>query len=323
MTNLIEVENLSVQFRFGHAFPWQQQKYVQAVTDVSLRMKRGEVTGLVGESGCGKTTLGRAILRLGPAAEATSSGRVIFDGRDLVPLEEKELRPLRRRLQIIFQDPAASLNPRMRVTEIIGSPLANFGMSRGDSDGRVRELMELVGLRGDQGSRFPHEFSGGQQQRIGIARALALNPEFIVCDEPVSSLDVSIQAQILNLLAELRERLGLTLLFVSHDLRVVRHLCDRIAVMYLGRIVEEGTAERIVEAPEHPYTRALVSAIPEVDPDASRSRIVLQGDLPSPVNPPSGCAFRTRCPMAVDACAQRVPGLREVRDRNVACDQLT
>ncbi|MFV0334695.1 MAG: ABC transporter ATP-binding protein [Tropicimonas sp.] len=277
---------------------------VQAVSDVSFDIPRGSITGLVGESGSGKTTLGRALLRL---IEPTS-GQTIFDGQELNALDERGLRAARRRMQIIFQDPVSSLNPRLRVGDIIAEGLRAHGIgTRASRRDTVAGLLEEVGLDAGLMSRFPHEFSGGQRQRIGIARALALEPEFIVADESVSALDVSIPAQVLNLLLELRERRNLTMLFIAHDLSVVEYLCDQIAVMYLGRIVEIGPSRPLYERPAHPYTQALLSAIPLPDPTLERRRTILAGDIPSPLNPPSGCVFRTRCPEAAGICGERRP----------------
>jgi peptide/nickel transport system ATP-binding protein len=282
---------------------------VRAVDDVSFEIAKGEVLGLVGESGSGKTTIGRSVLKL---IEPTT-GEVRFDGTDLAPLSTRAMRPYRRRLQIIFQDPYASLNPRRRVGDTLGEALATHRLYPGAARGkRIAELLALVGLAPEHAQRFPHEFSGGQRQRIGIARALAVEPEFIVADEPVSALDVSIQAQVINLLSDLRERFGLTMLFISHDLDVVEYLCDRIIVLYLGKVMEVAPAKMLYKTPKHPYTQALLEASPRPDPQARRARRLLQGDLPSPVNPPSGCVFRTRCPYAQDACAATVPPLREV-----------
>ncbi|MDS9469353.1 ABC transporter ATP-binding protein [Paracoccus sp. MBLB3053] len=278
---------------------------VRAVSDISFEIPRGSITGLVGESGSGKTTLGRTLLRL---VEPTS-GRTEFDGDDINEMDQRSLRELRRRAQIIFQDPVSSLNPRMRVGQIIGEGLVAHRIgTRGERDARIAALLSEVGLAADAASRYPHEFSGGQRQRIGIARALALDPEFILADECVSALDVSIQAQILNLLLDLRETRDLTMLFIAHDLSVVEYLCDQIIVMYLGRIVEIGPAREVYHAPRHPYTQALISAIPEPDPRAKRDRQVLSDDIPSPLDPPSGCVFRTRCPIADAACAATLPG---------------
>jgi oligopeptide transport system ATP-binding protein len=292
---------------------------VRAVDGVSFRIYGGETLGLVGESGSGKTTVGRTLLRLYEPTE----GEIIFEGKDFRRLKGEELRRTRRRMQMIFQDPYASLNPRMRVADIIGEPLQlQGGLSRRAIRERVFELMELVGLSGELGSRYAHEFSGGQRQRIGIARALALNPRLIVCDEAIASLDVSIQAQIVNLLDALQDRLGLTYLFIAHDLSMVRHISDRIAVMYLGKIMELAGKDEIYRAPLHPYTRALISAVPVPDPDIERvrERIVLEGDIPSPSKPPPGCVFSTRCPSATDVCSRLVPEYREVEPGHfVAC----
>ncbi len=289
---------------FGHT-----ERPVRAVDDVSFEIAKGEVLGLVGESGSGKSTIGRCVLKL---IEATS-GEINYAGFDLVPMTPRAMRPFRRRLQIIFQDPYASLNPRRRVADTIGEALATHGLHPGAARApRIAELISLVGLAPEHAQRFPHEFSGGQRQRIGIARALAVEPEFIVADEPVSALDVSIQAQVINLLSDLRERFDLTMLFISHDLDVVEYLCDRIVVLYLGKVMEIASAKALYRSPQHPYTRALLAASPRPDPKARRERRLLQGDIPSPVDPPSGCVFRTRCPFALDACAATVPALREV-----------
>ncbi|MCR8726105.1 ABC transporter ATP-binding protein [Frigidibacter sp. ROC022] len=277
---------------------------VRAVEDVSLDIARGSITGLVGESGSGKTTLGRTVLRL---IEPTA-GTILFDGTELTGLGQHEMLAMRRRMQIIFQDPVSSLNPRLKVGTIIAEGLRAHRMgARAERRDRVAALLEEVGLQAEAMDRYPHEFSGGQRQRIGIARALAVEPEFIVADESVSALDVSIQAQILNLLLDLREKRNLTMLFIAHDLSVVEYLCDRIAVMYLGRIVETGPARPLSREPVHPYTRALLSAVPQPDPKVERDRQILQGTVPSPLDPPSGCVFRTRCPRALPACAEAVP----------------
>jgi oligopeptide transport system ATP-binding protein len=305
----------------GGGFFGRRQRFLLAVDGVSLRVRRGETMGLVGESGCGKSTLGRLMLRL---VEPTF-GRIIFDGRDITPLSQRELRPLRRRMQIIFQDPYSSLNPRMTVREIVGEAIRihKLAKSTADEEARIVELLERVGLRGDAMDRYPHEFSGGQRQRIGIARALAVEPEFIVCDEPTSSLDVSIQAQIVNLLVELQETMGLAYLLVSHDLNVVEHVSHRVAVMYLGKIVEQAGADALYERPLHPYTRALFAAAPQADPERKRVRLVLPGEAPSPIDPPAGCAFHPRCARAIKGkCDRDVPHLEELikgSGHKVAC----
>ncbi|GEM89544.1 ABC transporter ATP-binding protein [Oceanithermus desulfurans] len=309
-TPLMEVNHLRKWFPIRGGILSRTVGHVKAVNDVSFYVNRGEVLGLVGESGSGKTTVGRTILRL---IEPTD-GEVIFDGTDVVGLSKPELRPFRRRMQIIFQDPFASLNPRMTVGDIIAEPLIIHRLVKTAQErtDRVAELLKLVGLSPDHMRRYPHEFSGGQRQRIGIARALAVDPEFIVADEPVSALDVSIQAQVVNLLQDLKDELGLTLLFIAHDLAVVEYVSDRIAVMYLGKIMEMAPAKELYTNPKHPYSEALLSAVPVPDPTIKRERIVLEGDIPSPINPPSGCVFRTRCRYAIPECAETVPELREV-----------
>ncbi len=317
---LISIEDLKVHYRSGGGF-LSAAKTVKAVDGVSLTVEKGETLGLVGESGCGKSTLGKAILRL---IEPTS-GKVIYKGRDLAVLTNSQMREQRRDLQMIFQDPYASLNPRMSVGNIIGEPIKTFGLANGSVESRVAELMETVGLNPRFARRYPHEFSGGQRQRVGIARAIALDPEFVVADEPISALDVSIQAQIMNLMQRLQSEKGLTYLFISHDLRAVRHLSDRVAVMYLGRIVELANGKTIYDAPLMPYTQALVSAVPVPDPEIERTRerIVLKGDVPSPIDPPSGCHFHTRCQYAIPECSVREPQLVEIKPNHaVRCIRI-
>jgi oligopeptide transport system ATP-binding protein len=308
---LVEARNLTKFFFLSGGVFAQKKAALKAVDHVSLAIGRGETLGLVGESGCGKTTVGRTLIRL---YEATD-GRVLFEGQDILALGEKELLPFRRKMQMIFQDPYSSLNPRMTVAEIVGEPLAIHRIARGkEALDRVDELLNMVGLNQEHACRFPHEFSGGQRQRIGIARSLAVEPEFIVCDEPISALDVSIQAQIINLLESLQEKMKLTFLFIAHDIAMVRHISNRIAVMYLGKLVEEAESWELYKNPLHPYTQALFSAVPVADPilEASRRRIVLEGDVPSPVDPPPGCRFRARCRMARPECAEAEPELRAV-----------
>jgi peptide/nickel transport system ATP-binding protein len=318
---LVELEHLKVYFAIKSGLVLDRHVGdIRAVDGVSLDIRRGETLGLVGESGCGKSTVGRAILRL----YEPDDGRIRFDGQDITHLGERELRPLRRRMQMVFQDPYASLNPRHSVGRIVGEPLRAHKLARGRvADGRVRELLSIVGLPPDAISRYPHEFSGGQRQRIGVARALAVNPDFIVADEPGSALDVSIQAQILNLLESLQSEFNLTYLFIAHDLAVVRHISDRIAVMYLGTIVEVSPADALYANPLHPYTIALLSAVPIPDPAVERQReaILLPGDLPSPANPPRACRFHTRCPFVQPTrCRDEVPPLRELEPgHTVAC----
>ena len=318
---LVELENLKVYFPIKSGLVLDRHVGdIRAVDDVSLQIKRGETVGLVGESGCGKSTVGRTIVRL----YKPTAGRILFEGRDISQLGENELRPLRRRMQMVFQDPYASLNPRHSVGRIVGEPLRTHGLAnRREAAGRVRDLLKIVGLPGDAAGRYPHEFSGGQRQRIGLARAIALNPDFVVADEPVSALDVSIQAQIINLLEQLQDEFDLTYLFIAHDLAVVRHISDRIAVMYLGWIVEVSSAAELYEKPLHPYTISLLSAVPIPDPIVERQRqpILLAGDLPSPANPPAACRFHTRCPFVQPTrCREEIPLLRKLSSgHEVAC----
>jgi peptide/nickel transport system ATP-binding protein len=317
---LLELDDLRVWFPIRSGIVLDRHVGdVKAVDGVTLTIERGETLGLVGESGCGKSTLGRAILRL----YRPTSGRIVFDGRDITTASDRDLREVRRQMQMVFQDPYASLNPRHSVGRIVGEPLRVHGVaSRREVTGRVSELLEVVGLPADAGDRYPHEFSGGQRQRIGLARALALNPELVVCDEPVSALDVSIQAQIINLMENLQRELGLTYLFIAHDLAVVRHISTRIAVMYLGKIVEVAPADDLYDNPLHPYTITLLSAIPIPDPAVERQRraIRVEGDLPSPANPPPACRFHTRCPFVQPSrCAEEEPRLRTVEGHLVAC----
>ena len=307
---LVAIEGLTRHFGKAPAL-------VRAVQDVSFSVDRGEVVGLVGESGSGKSTIGRLILRsIDPTA-----GDVRYEGQSIAMLGQRALQPYRRKMQMVFQDPYASLNPRLRVSSIIGEALDAHGLAKGSArKERIAELLQLVGLQPEHADRYPHEFSGGQRQRIGIARALAVEPALIVADEPVSALDVSVQAQVLNLLQDLRSRFGMAMLFISHDLDVVELMCDRIVVLYLGRVMELGPTEEICRRPRHPYTQALLAASPKPDPEAPRVRRVLQGDIPSPLAPPSGCVFRTRCPLAIEACAREVPAFREAGpDHRFAC----
>ncbi|MEN6554966.1 MAG: dipeptide ABC transporter ATP-binding protein [Anaerolineaceae bacterium] len=317
--SLVQVRNLKKYFPVSRQLFSTQRRFIKAVDDVSFDVLEGETLGLVGETGCGKTTVARTILQL----YRPTSGQVLFDGVDLASLQENDLRKMRSRMQMIFQDPYASLNPRMTVGAIIAAPLdVHTRLDQKEKRDRVQELLKLVGLNPDFVNRYPHEFSGGQRQRIGIARALALNPDLVICDEPISSLDVSIQAQVVNLLEELQNRLGLTYIFVAHDLSMVRHISDRIIVMYLGKVMELADRNEIYLHPLHPYTCALMSAVPIPDPDKARNRkrIILKGDIPSPLNPPQGCNFNTRCPIASGRCFQEDPEYREISPEHwVAC----
>jgi oligopeptide transport system ATP-binding protein len=318
--NLISIQDLKVHYSISGGF-LKPKKKVKAVDGISLDIKKGETLGLVGESGCGKSTLGKALLRL----TTITAGKAFFGGKDLAHLSNSQMREQRKNLQMIFQDPYASLNPRMTVGQIIGEPIKNFGLVQGNVKNQVQELMETVGLSRRFINRYPHEFSGGQRQRIGIARALAVNPQFIVADEPISALDVSIQAQIMNLMERLQRERELTYLFISHDLRAIRHLSDRVAVMYLGKIVELGDAKEVYKNPLHPYSKALISAVPVPDPEteAKRERIILKGDVPSPINPPSGCHFHTRCAYAVEDCKKIEQKLVEItKNHFVACSRI-
>ncbi len=323
-TPLLEVKGLQMHFPVTEGNIAQHRVgEVKAVDGVDFTVGRGETLGLVGESGCGKTTTGRCILRL----ERPTAGEIRYDGVDIAKLGRRELSALRRRIQVIFQDPYSSLNPRMKVGEIIAEPIKVHRLERDATrrTARVRELLSVCGLDPKFADRYPHEMSGGQRQRVGIARALAMEPEFIVCDEAVSALDVSIQAQIVNLLEDLRDRFGLTYLFIAHDLSVVRHLCQRVAVMYLGRIVELAECDELFDNPRHPYTQALLSAVPVPDPTVEETRLFrpVKGEVPSPINPPSGCVFHPRCPIAVDSCRRDRPDLRELRPGHwAACSQI-
>ena len=322
--NLVEVQHLQQYFPAGGV--GKNKRYVQAVDDVSFAIRKGETLGLVGESGCGKTTTGRTLLRL----YEPTDGTIIYDGKVLFDKEKNvavDMLPYRRRMQIVFQDPYASLDPRMTIGDIVGEGIDIHKLAANDKDRRDRiiSLLERVGLNSEHANRYPHEFSGGQRQRVGIARALAVNPEFIVCDEPVSALDVSIQAQVVNMFEDLQAEMGLTYLFIAHDLSVVKHISNRIGVMYLGKLVELADSFELIAHSAHPYTRSLISAIPVADPKTARTskRIVLQGDVPSPLNPPSGCRFRTRCPYADERCAAEVPEFREVAPGHwAACHHL-
>ncbi len=315
---ILRVEDLKVHFNAGGGL-FKKKKIVKAVDGVSFEIKEGETFGLVGESGCGKSTTGRAIVKIYNPTE----GKIYYKGKDITSIKGDALREFRRNVQMIFQDPYASLNPRMTVGEIIREPMDihNIYETKKEREDRVRELLEIVGLKPDHIRRYPHEFSGGQRQRIGIARTLALNPKFIVCDEPISALDVSIQAQVINLLEHIQAEMGISYLFIAHDLSMVKHISDRIGVMYLGHLVEVGDSDDVYHRPLHPYTQALLSAVPIPDPKTAREkqRIVLEGELPSPIDPPSGCVFRTRCPNATERCAQAKPPTVRVGERLVSC----
>ncbi len=320
---LLDVRNLKMHFPVTEGIVFQKVvAEVKAVDGISFQIRKGETLGLVGESGCGKTTTGRCILQL----ERPTSGEIIFEGQSLTELDAKALRPLRRKIQVIFQDPYSSLNPRMKTGNIVGEPMQVHGIEpdAAKREKRVRELFSICGLPVKMVDRYPHEMSGGQRQRVGIARALALKPEFIICDEAVSALDVSIQAQVINLLEDLREEFGLTYLFIAHDLSVVRHLCHRVAVMYLGKMVELADCDELYDNPLHPYTKALLAAVPIPDPEieAKREHQTVKGEVPSPMNPPSGCVFHPRCPLAVDSCRSKIPEFREVKPGHwVACTE--
>ncbi len=321
---LIEINHLKQYFP-AHSGGFKK-KYIKAVDDVSFFINKGETLGLVGESGCGKTTTGRSLLRL----YEPTSGEIIYDGKTIFNKEKKiavDMLPYRKKMQIVFQDPYASLDPRMTVGDIVGEAIDihKLASSKKDRQDRIIEMLRRVGLNSEHANRYPHEFSGGQRQRVGIARALAVNPEFIVCDEPISALDVSIQAQVINMFEDLQKELGLTYLFIAHDLSIVKHISDRIGVMYLGRLVELADSYELIDHSLHPYTKSLISAIPVADPRIARTnkRIVLEGDVPSPLNPPSGCTFRTRCPYATEECANKVPEFKEVEPGHyVACHNL-
>jgi oligopeptide transport system ATP-binding protein len=317
-TPLLKVQNLVKNFPIHAGLLNREVASVKAVSDVSFEIKKGETLGLVGESGCGKSTLGRCLTRL----HDTTSGNIFYNGKDITHIKGDELREIRKKIQIIFQDPFASLNPRMTIGSILEEPLIihHLGETQKDRYDRIHELIDLVGLRKEHLNRYPHEFSGGQRQRVGIARALAVNPELIICDEPVSALDVSIQAQVINLLMELQKKLGLTYVFIAHDLKVVEHVSNRVAVMYLGKIVEMAAADELYKNPKHPYTKALMSAIPVPDPRPKEERIILTGDVPSPIHPPSGCHFHPRCQMAIEECKTTKPSLQaKSEDHIVSC----
>src|SRR6266853_5744667 len=317
---LLQVNDLKKHFPVRGGLFSRKSNWVYAVDGVSFEVERGETLSLVGESGCGKSTVGRAILRL----LDITAGQVVLDGQRIDDLSPGRLRSMRRRVQVVFQDPFSSLNPRMRIRDILAEPIRNFGLAKSSADleARVAKLMDTVRLPRDAVSRWPHEFSGGQRQRIGIARALAAEPDLIVCDEAVSALDVSVKAQIVNLLQDLQKDLGLAMLFISHDLAIVEHMTHRVAVMYLGKIVEIAPKRRIFAAPQHPYTQALLSAVPVPEPGANRQRIILKGDVPSPINPPKGCRFHTRCPHAFDRCRVEEPELQPIEDGQLAACHL-
>ena len=321
---IIEVKGLKMYFPISEGVVFTRKvAEVKAVDGISFHIRKGETFGLVGESGCGKTTTGRCILQLEQATE----GQIFFEGVNIAELDRRELNALRQKIQVIFQDPYSSLNPRMKIGDIIGEPMRVHGIEpdAGKRQARVSELLSICGLDPKFADRYPHEMSGGQRQRVGIGRALALNPEFIICDEPVSALDVSIQAQVINLLEDLRDEFGLTYLFIAHDLSVVRHLCHRVAVMYLGKIVELAECDELYDNPIHPYTQALLAAVPVPDPEieSKREHTVMKGEVPSPINPPSGCVFHPRCPLAVEGCRSVVPELREIKPGHwVACTEV-
>ncbi|TVP84810.1 MAG: dipeptide ABC transporter ATP-binding protein [Alkalicoccus sp.] len=316
---LLEVKHLKKYFPIKGGVFGRRVGEVKAVNDVSFEVYEGEVLGIVGESGCGKSTTGKALLRL----TEPSGGEVVFEGRDVTKMSSEEMRKMRRDMQMIFQDPYASLNPRHNVGKILGEPLLVHGIGdKKEREKKVKEILEIVGLSGDHASRYPHQFSGGQRQRIGIARALIVRPKLIVCDEPVSALDVSVQSQILNLMEDLQEEFKLTYIFIAHDLSVVKHISHRIGVMYLGKMVELSSKDNLYREPLHPYTQSLMSAVPEPDPDLKKERIILEGDVPSPSNPPSGCPFHTRCPKVMDMCKTDVPEFREIRDSHFAACHL-